>query len=804
MLSIDRKKSDKVDWVKPLEAFISSQYSAEGLQDHREAVQSLQQWREDVRNIQDKSDSAKEILFRYYAVLTSVESRFPIHENNIRMSFVWYDAFRGKKTTSFSIYFEKVNVLFNIGAILSQLGSMQNRTSVEGLKVACQNFQQAAGAFQVLKDEIEKHPQPGSVDLSLDSISMFIQLMLAQAQECFYDKAVKDNMSPSIVSKLAIQTADFYDAAFQLLSTPAITSIAPKSYSSHIQSKSLLFKSNANYQLSLVLGKEDKYGEQIARLKIAMESLEEIKKKYLRYLPNDLQTEINSTSTVALKTLESCEKDNDTIYNDPIPHESKLPSIERKTIVKALPLPESCNLSADKDPFGKLIPFAITEKLSTYQARKDGLIRNELQVLDEQNQLAIGSLASMNLPGAIQALESSGIPSSLREKMESVRREGGAGWISEQIDTLNKTADEDVRILEGALQILNQEERDDSAMRNQYGSRWSRTPSHTLTANLMQEANKYRGNMDHARKSDALLTKQFKDHQHWITQLGATQDQLERILPSSGSSSQNLNSGTVTSLKQALAALDKIISSERPNIRSQLQNLSMSDDISKKLLSQSNISDEELFQIELTKYEPLKGKIQATCNDQEQLLERISSLNSEFVASKSLGGAAAQRGQTLQQLDTAWKVLNELKSNLGEGIQFYLNFQEILIQFSQKCKDFVFAREAEKQDYLREMQASSSVQSSAYSQPPPQYSQPPAYSSPAPPLYAQYGQQPQGAPSSYAPSGLPPPTYVSAPPPYGAQPSFQPPPHNAPSPYFPPPSYQQAPPGYQPNPQYKR
>jgi hypothetical protein len=44
----------------------------------------------------------------------------------------------------------------------------------------------AAGAFQELKEELEKHPQPGVADLTPECVNMLVNLMLAQAHECFY------------------------------------------------------------------------------------------------------------------------------------------------------------------------------------------------------------------------------------------------------------------------------------------------------------------------------------------------------------------------------------------------------------------------------------------------------------------------------------------------------------------------------------------------------------------------------------------------------------------------------------------
>ena len=47
------------------------------------------------------------------------------------------------------IKFEIVSILYNIGALHSILGAADDRTTPEGLKLACTHFQCAAWAFQV-------------------------------------------------------------------------------------------------------------------------------------------------------------------------------------------------------------------------------------------------------------------------------------------------------------------------------------------------------------------------------------------------------------------------------------------------------------------------------------------------------------------------------------------------------------------------------------------------------------------------------------------------------------------------------
>ena len=86
--------------------------------------------------------------------------------------------------------YERNCVLFNVGALFSQLACTQNHTSDDGLKTAAKYFQQASGIFSQLKDTV--YPQLNTLptpDLSVDSLGSLSAIMLAQAQDCFYLKA---------------------------------------------------------------------------------------------------------------------------------------------------------------------------------------------------------------------------------------------------------------------------------------------------------------------------------------------------------------------------------------------------------------------------------------------------------------------------------------------------------------------------------------------------------------------------------------------------------------------------------------
>ncbi|RKO88488.1 BRO1 domain-containing protein, partial [Blyttiomyces helicus] len=88
-----------------------------------------------------------------------------------------------------SLNFEKASVLFNIGALYSQLACAQPRGTSDGIKLAVHYYEQAAGAFQTLCNSLAEWGIAPVGDLQAQFMSALVDLMLAQAQECYWNKA---------------------------------------------------------------------------------------------------------------------------------------------------------------------------------------------------------------------------------------------------------------------------------------------------------------------------------------------------------------------------------------------------------------------------------------------------------------------------------------------------------------------------------------------------------------------------------------------------------------------------------------
>ena len=212
------------------------------------------------------------------------------------------------------------------------------------------------------------------------------QLMLAQAQECFWSKAVKDSMKDAIVSKLAAKVSDFYDQAAEHGTRSDTIST---DWIHHMTAKHHHFAAAAQYRAACDCLEKRKYGEEIARLRDSVTCVNEALKE-ARWINRIVLGDLNGLKTRVSEDLKRAEKDNDMIYLMPVPPKSELRTLDRAGMAVArLPKEISDPSSAlgDRGIFGqplfaKLVPYAVHIAASIYEERKDRLVNSIIDELE--------------------------------------------------------------------------------------------------------------------------------------------------------------------------------------------------------------------------------------------------------------------------------------------------------------------------------------------------------------------------------------------------------------------------------------
>lgn len=179
----------------------------------------------------------------------------------------------------------------------------------------------------------------------------------------------------------------------------------------------------------------------------------------------------------------------------------------------------------------------------------------------------------MDLPASIEGTsDRDPLPHALREKSETVRREGGPQSIEELIIAIRQLATEATNSLNQAFQVLDQEEEGDNKLRAQFLGKWNRAHSHALTASLRQEGAKLRTNLEHAEKSNSYVIQKFDVHRPAIEGLALSEAELQRILPAIEELPPEA-AEAAEALRECLGYLDSCIA-ERRKLEAELKQLS--------------------------------------------------------------------------------------------------------------------------------------------------------------------------------------------------------------------------------------
>ncbi|PSS19317.1 ALG-2 interacting protein like [Actinidia chinensis var. chinensis] len=711
MLSIYEKKTISVDLYRPLRNYIVFNYSEREAQNLEDDLQTLKQTRTDLERASAESlSSRRDLLQKYYRCLCAVESRFPIsadkdHVNAV--TFTWHDAFKGKqKASQQNIHLEKAAVLFNLGAVQSQIGLSFDRSSIEGRRQASHAFIAAAGAFAFLRDnESAKAALGGSatVDVSVECAGMLERLMLAQAQECVFENSIAKGSTPGVCAKISRQVGIYYEETVAALNVAPLKEHFDKNWQSHVQLKAALFYAEACYRYSLELHEKEEIAEEIARLKSGINALSESKKTSSKGANSQLLDAMNKLEGNLNRNLERAGKENDRVYLMRVPPASSLPPLPAFSMVKSMPMNEVLDASKEK-MFASLVPDSSAKSLSKYTEMVDDIIRTQAEKLQQGSELARVRLKEMDLPDSILALEGNFImPTTLKEDVEAVQISGGPAALEAELQQLKDLRRVNQELLIQTEELLQKEATEDAQFRGQFGTRWTRPQSSTLTKNLQDRLNRFAANLKQAADSDARIERSVRDHSALMSILDRRP--IESTLPTLARPIMSLDANEdaiVGALKQSLRQLETL-GTQRAGLEDMLKEMKRKDDILPKLMASTG-SYEDLFRKEITKYDNICQEIAQNIEAQEQLLLQIQAQNDDFAAIFNLEDYKASREKSYKQIEAAIVKYRETKENINEGLKFYVTLQDAITNIKQQCSDFVMTRNIQCREMMEDVQ----------------------------------------------------------------------------------------------------
>ena len=207
-----------------------------------------------------------------------------------------------------------MNILYNLASLYSQLGVNTSRSNAADLKNAAHYFSLSAGTLEHIVTNIlpELRMSDPPEDMDEHTLNSMKELMLAQSQECFWQKAVTEGFKDTSIAKLATRVSDLYNLAGEA----AVQSDAVSSaWIHHMTAKHHHFAAAAQYRAACDCLEKSKFGEEVARLKDAVacvnEGLKEAKGGGLSKVVAD---DLLGLKKKVEEDLKRAERDNDVIY----------------------------------------------------------------------------------------------------------------------------------------------------------------------------------------------------------------------------------------------------------------------------------------------------------------------------------------------------------------------------------------------------------------------------------------------------------------------------------------------------------
>ncbi|XP_050427049.1 rhophilin-2 [Adelges cooleyi] len=238
MIPLGLKETKDIDFKDAFQDFISEHYS-EDCRLYEEAISDFTKLRQDIQ-FPRRDSSGISLLIHYFNQLYYVERRFFPPDRSMGIYFEWYDSLTGVPSCQKTVAFEKACVLFNVAAIHTQIGAKQNRLSEKGLDQAIGCFLRAAGTYTYIQETFVNAP---SMDLSSNMMTLLAKIMMAQAQECLFEKLElqvhnKTDYDLSMdLGQEAAQVSEIYANIYSLTSLEGIAGYIPDTWVSLIQVK---------------------------------------------------------------------------------------------------------------------------------------------------------------------------------------------------------------------------------------------------------------------------------------------------------------------------------------------------------------------------------------------------------------------------------------------------------------------------------------------------------------------------------------------------------------------------------------
>uniref|UniRef100_A0A674HCH0 Tyrosine-protein phosphatase non-receptor type 23 n=1 Tax=Taeniopygia guttata TaxID=59729 RepID=A0A674HCH0_TAEGU len=694
MIWLDLKEAGEFAFNAAVKKFVLKNYG-ENPESYNEELRKLELLRQSAVSVPRDFEGCS-TLRKYLGQLHFLQSRIPMGQGQeAAVPVTWTEIFSGKAVTHEDIKYEQACVLYNLGALHSMLGAMDKRVSEEGMKVSCTHFQCAAGAFTYLRDHF---PHSYSVDMSHQILSLNINLMLGQAQECLLEKSMLDNRKSFLVARISAQVVDYYKEACRALENSETASLLgkiQKDWKKLVQMKIYYFAAVAH-----VSEGELGLGGSVIYFQSALDKLNEAI-KLAKGQPETVQEALRFTMDVIGGKYNSAKKDNDFIYHEAVPALDTLQSVKGAPLVKALPVNPTDPAVTGPDIFAKLVPMAAHEASSLYSEEKAKLLRDVMAKIEAKNEVLDQFMDSMQLdPETVDNLDMyNHIPPVLMEKCAALSvRPDTVRNLVQSMQVLSGVFTDVEASLKEIRDLLEEDEAQERKLQELLGRVPPAPGSPPGLAEVSKECSKYLELHEKASFTNTELHRAMNLHLGNLRLLGGPLEQVRAALPTPALSEEDKQ--VLQNLKRILAKVQEM-RDQRMSLEQQLREMIQKDDITTSLVTADRSEMKKLFEEQLKKYDQLKVYLEQNLAAQENVLKALTDANVKYAAvRKALAEVEHKWNTTVQTLVASYEAYEDLMKKSQEGKDFYTDLEGKAAKLLERARAACQASEAHRQQLL--------------------------------------------------------------------------------------------------------
>ncbi|KAM6161081.1 tyrosine-protein phosphatase non-receptor type 23 [Erethizon dorsatum] len=700
MIWLDLKEAGDFSFQPAVKKFVLKNYG-ENPEAYNEELKKLELLRQNAIRVPRDFEGCS-VLRKYLGQLHYLQSRVPMGSGQeAAVPVTWTEIFSGKSVAHEDIKYEQACILYNLGALHSMLGAMDKRVSEEGMKVSCTHFQCAAGAFSYLR---EHFPQAYSVDMSRQILTLNVNLMLGQAQECLLEKSMLDNRKSFLVARISAQVVDYYKEACRALENPDTASLlgrVQKDWKKLVQMKIYYFAAVAHLHMGKQAEEQQKFGERVAYFQSALDKLNEAI-KLAKGQPDTVQDALRFTMDVIGGKYNSAKKDNDFIYHEAVPALDTLQPVKGAPLVKPLPVNPTDPAVTGPDIFAKLVPMAAHEASSLYSEEKAKLLREVMAKIEDKNEVLDQFMDSMQLdPETVDNLDAySHIPPQLMEKCAALSvRPDTVRNLVQSMQVLSGVFTDVEASLKDIRALLEEDELQEQKLQEAMGQAGA-GPA-TAKGELVEvrkEWTKYMEVHEKASFTNSELHRAMNLHVGNLRLLSGPLDQVRAALPTPALTPED--KAVLQNLKRILAKVQEM-RDQRVSLEQQLRELIQKDDITTSLVTTDHSEMKKLFEEQLKKYDQLRVYLEQNLAAQDNVLRALTEANVQYAAVRRVLSDLDQKwNSTLQTLVASYEAYEDLMKKSQEGKDFYADLESKVATLLERAQSACQAREAARQQLL--------------------------------------------------------------------------------------------------------